>query len=321
MIDRGKPAHARALAWLIQFGLLPERPALWPAKLCELAAQYASLSSAYCGDSSQTTLEALVESIVPRDLGRSVLLFSQIFADLGLDTGYFDPAFIRFLRIFAVLSKADPAFRYFQGYDRFAYVAAAVSTAFCLFLGVSADNAEAITYFLTNFFLVKIAWRDPPDPRALINSQEIFGDVAGDLRRFYPATAAALASQKLQPNIYALKWVMVLFAEQHPVPDLLLVWDFVALNISALQPYVSGLIVAHLNQVQLGMDFTETVQRIQNTRQFDIARLVREADRVVGKAPSPVRQAEVPRGLPSAVFVIVPLVILAVAAYLVYRLL
>jgi hypothetical protein len=43
----------------------------------------------------------------------------------------------------------------------------------------------------------------------------------------------------------------------------------------------------------VGMDLTEPVQRIQNTRQFDVGRLVREADCVVVKASALVNQPDV----------------------------
>jgi hypothetical protein len=319
MINRKKPQYSRLIPWLLQFELIPTKPSQWPSAFSALATSYASHIAAYCGDSSRESLEPLVESIVPRDLSRSVGMCSTIFATLGIDETFFDRPLIRFLRIFVILSKIEPGLKYFQGYDRFAYICAAVSSTFCLRLGLSVEIAEAVCCSVTHFFLTKLAWRDPPTEKAILNSGTIFADVDTALRRFFPATASALDSQHLQPTVYALKWIMVLFAENHPIEDLLLVWDFIVLNVGNAHSYIVGLVIGQLNQIQIGMDLSETIQRIQNKQEFIIDRLIADADRVVGKRPISTQVSEKRGGVSPILVFAIPLFIVIIGAYLLYH--
>jgi hypothetical protein len=314
--DPSKPVANRVVAWLLQFGLLAQdRPHEWPAALSELVVSYDSLRSQYCPDYTQDQLNAATESIVSRDLERSTVMLSETFNNLGVDTSLFADPVLRGTRVFLLISKVSPKLKWAQGYDRFLSISAAVSSAFCEALGLSADVSEAICYAISSRLIGHVSFAD----EVLGGSREIFDEVAKAMKRRAPATFSGLASQNLEPKVYALRWVLILFADQHPARSLLVIWDFILLHLDRKQECLCALVVAHLNQVELGTSSFETVRRIQGKTDFRIGHLIKDTVRFMGKAPLVVESGVGKRGIPFFTAVTVPLIIIVIAGYFLYN--
>jgi hypothetical protein len=314
-LDLSKSQASRLIPYFLKLGVIPAESDRWASALTELVQSYASLVELHCPTEDLAAIEAGLPPIVPRDLGRSLPVFSPVFTALGLSLDLFPDPKLRFTRLFAIMHGADTTFVYLQGYDRFAFICAAIVAAFCTPLKVPLTVVDALTYFLTRAFISKL------DYGYIITDHdraaETYAALTIVMERVSPATASALKSQRLQPALYALNWYLALFSEQHPIAQTLVVWDLIVLNIENREDYVNGLIAAHLNQIQIGLNQNDTIQRIVGAKTFNLERLARDAQRaVMGQE----KLAPAPReGVPLAVAVIIPIIVFVVAGWILYR--
>ena len=316
-LDFEKPASSRMLSWMVQFKLLPEKAGEWAPKLTSLVKSYNALVEKHCSGYSLDKIKESLPAIIPRDLGRSKVLFDRIFEGLELDKKFFDDSDLRIHRIFLVIQATAEGFEYLQGFDRFIYIMAAVATAFCAKVGLSSSYCEAFTFHMTKYALTKLAWSKLVFDQTEAN--DIYFEIMEILRRAYPATAAALNSQQLRPEMFALNWLLLLFAEQHPIDELLLVWDLIFRNIGDYHEYVLALLVAHLNQIQIGLNTTDTMQRLMKTNSFDMTRLVKDVEKITNKKPVVVTTNERSGGIPPGIVIVSLLALVAVGAFILYR--
>ena len=316
-LDLQKSESSRMVAWMVRFKILPEKAGEWAAILTKLVKDYNDLIERHCSGYSLDKIKELLPAIIPRDLGRSKFLFQRIFNELDIDSKFFDDDDLRIHRIFFMIQSTEKQFEYLQGYDRFVYIMAAVSSAFCLSIGLDASYCEAFTFYLARHALTKLTWAV-----LVLNQSEasdITFEIAEMLRKSYPATAAALNSQQLRIDMFALNWLLLLFVEQHPIDELLLVWDLIFRNIDHYHEYVLAMFVAHLNQVQIGLNATDTIQRLTKTNSFDLARLVKDIEKVMGKKPVVVTTNQRSGGIPPGLFVLVVALLLIIVALILYK--
>jgi hypothetical protein len=294
MVDASKlPAH-RAIAWLFQFKILPPDPQNWPSVLLDLVTSYHELPPPLRQDDR---------------LHQSIGLFSEIFADLGVDQCFFDNALARFTRIIDRIVR-DVGVPWSPDSDRFVYVCAAVSAAFCELLSLSSDVAEAICHALSHVLIAKIAWTGS----MLGCSPVIFEGITRKVEKCLRPTFALLRRQHLDAKVYALRWLLLLFAEQHPPRDLLVVWDFIFLHIDRLSDYIAALVAAHLNQSRFGLTQSETAMALQAKMEFDLGRLIADADRAMRNLP-----VNVIPGIPLLCGVSFPLAVIVAASFALCR--
>lgn len=314
-LDIKKPFFNRMICWMLKFGLLSQKPGTWGAELEAMVSKYESLVSESCADFGLEQVKASLPAIIPRDLGRSEILFQHVFEDLDLPL--FDDYQLRLHRIFLVLLHEVKDFEYLQGYDRFLYIMTAVAAAFCVHTGLKSGAIEAFSYQLVKYSLTKIVFS-----RVILNQEEA-GDLYFELdemmSKHSPATAAAFRSQSLKPEMFALNWLLLLFAEKHPMEDLLVVWDRIFLDIANLETHVLALVVAHLNQVQIGLNTTDTMQRILKTSDFNLERLFRDVEKMTSKERVVVTTNERRGGIPPACVVLGLITIVSVGAAFMYK--
>lgn len=314
-LDSEKPLFNRMICWMLKAGLLGSSSKTWCSSLQNMVDTYEKLIGESCSGYDINQIKESLPAIIPRDLGRSEILFRNIFEDLGLSP--FDDYQLRLHRIFLVLSHEMKDFEYLQGYDRFLYIMTAVSYSFCLHTGFQTNAMEAFAYQLVKFAMMNLTFG-----KIVLNPEQA-GDVYFELDeimgKYSPATAAAFRSQQLRPEMFALNWLLLLFAEQHPIDELLLVWDMIFLNISRFETYVLSLVVAHLNQVQIGMNTADTMQRILKTSSFNIERLIRDVQKMTATEKIIVTTNEKRGGIPPAFPVLILMAIVAVGAYFMYR--
>jgi hypothetical protein len=315
-LDQKKGNSGRLMAWLFEFGLLPKDPDQWPRDLTDLVTSYRSLVKKIGSADDLQKIKERLEAIIPRDLGRSLHLFDTYCKDVCLDSAYFSPPDLRFLRIFLVISTTDKDFQYLQGYDRFAFICAIVSCHFSLALGLKADIAEAFTFHLTHFITTKVAFSHLILDRK--RSEQSFAELSLLLEKGSPATFSAFRWQKITPDVYALNWLLALFSDQHPLNQVFMIWDLIFLHLDCRELYVNSLCIAHLNQCQMGLNAAETVQRILKASNFDLKRLAEEADRISGFTRIESMGNEKRRGLNPGTVLLVILGVVCFAFFFVY---
>ncbi len=94
-------------------------------------------------------------------------------------------------------------------------------------------------------------WRCPPLRIAHSSTPH------GRLRYHDPELCAFLDTHKLSPLLYALKWVLTLFAYKCEVEPLCMLWDHLLLGMDPFQIYFVSL--AHLSIIRAGAAAHSTV--------------------------------------------------------------
>jgi hypothetical protein len=80
----------------------------------------------------------------------------------------------------------------------------------------------------------------------------------------------------LTPAHFALRWVIVLFADEHNLQDTWLLWDAIVAHRANASAFIRQLSVAHLLQVPLGK-YEQVIEDIQNNREWNVPELIRVA--------------------------------------------
>lgn len=317
-----KSFHDHLLPWLIQFNIIPSDEKLWPESLNKLIENYKNCVSKYAADGEEpdtAALEKKLEDIVPRDLGRSLKIFTEMMSDLKINEAAFPNPSFRFHRIFVILRNEIPKFSYLQGNDRFVYISTIVSLLFCSQFEVQPDVAEAFGYHVSKHLLEKLAFGNAvldPDESFLV-----FNGLSELIAKATPATYSAFNSQGLKPEMYALNWYLLLFADQYEIDQLLVVWDHLFLNVDKFQNYVTVLCASHLNQIQIGNNVGETMQRILKARDFNLTRLFNDAERIQNRKDGTVKTVTVPSSKTPGWVIILIILILIIIVIIMYVLL
>ncbi|OHT07674.1 hypothetical protein TRFO_24094 [Tritrichomonas foetus] len=286
--DISKPQYNRLVSWFVLFNLLSANSSEWPGKLNTLQQTYAEKSSNI--DNDLEKLKGELPAIIPRDLGRSFSVFYQFYQDLHLTANYFDEEVLRIHRIFYFLTKECESFDYIQGLDRIVYLCVCVACSFCIQIGLNADYAESFGFYASKHFISEISIANQVlDPE---QSSLIFMDVADFINTASAVTASAYKSQNLRADMYSMNFLLQLFAQQHEPVETLTLWDLIILHSKSSEkdkPFkideaskfriIYSILMAHLMQVQIGVNTTETLQRILKTDDYNFTRLINDTNR------------------------------------------
>ncbi|KAK8846210.1 hypothetical protein M9Y10_020216 [Tritrichomonas musculus] len=324
--DLNKPQCNRLISWFVKFKLLPDNSSNWASKLNELLFNYEDLKKK-SGIADTTQLEEITKelpAIIPRDLGRSFNLFNDYLELLNLKDDTFDESRLRIHRIFYFLQKNCPDFDYLQGYDRFIYLSVCISISFCHELQLNSNATEAFAYYVSYYFIsfVSIAKEVlDPDLNLLIMS-----DLNDFLKNSSAPTASAYKYQNLKCEMYAMNYLLLLFAEQHEPIETLVLWDLIVLHTNfenkikgdqKKKEFIYAMTVSHLVQIQIGINTTDTMQRIVKANDFNFQRLVNDTNRFFLRKPVNQITAERRGGIPPGIVICVgAIVILAVGIFL-----
>jgi len=110
------------------------------------------------------------------------------------------------------------------------------------------------------------------------------------LKRADPALFNHLKSLAVQPQLFGLRWVRVLFSREFSSADCLLLWDgiFASGPDLHLVPYVAVAMLMFVRQQLLGADYIGCLSRLQNFPQMDDVRLLIDvARRLKGEKQQP----------------------------------
>ena len=281
-LEEDKSPSERFLVYLLKFEIIPKTKTAvgsWCEHLNMLIDKYYQMKEHYIGDTSVEEIKKQLDPIIPRDMERSISLYREYRKEFEYDNTFIDDAESIFSRIYFILSKEMEGYHYFQGHDRFLYIASVIVEAFCTEISVKTEVAEALIYYLFKGFMEKLYLKD------IINDQEKLKDFFLRTSVLFvnksPITCCKLAKFGLKPEMFAMNYVMLLFIEQHNLKQLLNLWDQIVLHIDQVESYISSLIVAHVNQIDLGNNQTEASQRILKENDFFLQRLIYEANELI----------------------------------------
>jgi hypothetical protein len=269
-IDLEKPNADRFLSWLIVFGLSDGKL----SAITELHSKYQAIITLRFPADATKPLEPLDKEprhLITVDLDRSLPGFFK-FADLiNVKLPDRKVCFLHSRRILSALVLADKFYFYTQGYDRYMLLIYLVALDFTAKANLPAEVAESLAFHLTAKVL-RLA--DVPDVLDNIEQTEPkFRALDAIVQVKFPELHQELVKSGHGSLQYALKWRLLLFADEHPVKEVYAIWDSIFVLKESLQEFFYDLCVGHLEQVRIKEEPT-IVEQIQRYRDWDCNKLL-----------------------------------------------
>ena len=221
------------------------------------------------------TLEKKQANVVCADISRYISTFLRMSEALSLPKEILEKAQFHCYRIIAIQCYKKKGFRYTQGYDRYIMICYLLSMCFCQQTGLSSSFAEASAFNLSSSLIemanVPSLLESPPV------TEKHFQKMDEEIFKLCPSTAKILHSSGHQSIYFALRWEILMFADEHDIDEILLLWDQIIYRKNRFQEFKFALCLAHIIQVPLANSNEIMVEKIQNFRDWDHHKLILDA--------------------------------------------
>lgn len=268
-----KDGRDRLFSWLVKLNVVKTVTA---SSLLQLYNDYQAMIQNYFHDIDNplADLEESQRQIMTADVTRSIMWFETISSDIGLSRDDIAGTERHIYRILASLVKTDRIYEYTQGYDRFVHVAYSLGLLFAVSFGIQADFGEALAFYLSKKMIELVRVWDVLENIQI--KQKEFEKLDKVVRNVAPDVAENLCEHG--SFHYALKWRLLMFADEHKITDLLLIWDAIFLKKDKFDEYMTDMILAHVRQVKPDPDFI-MIERIQKFRNWDAEEILAYANK------------------------------------------
>jgi hypothetical protein len=281
--DITKSNATRFVCWMISFGFLSPSEVAWARQLFSLYEDYR------CRLGTLTDLQNPITDIVSEsesrliqvDVFRGIHWFERHAIDLRLSPFLISHASLRMTRVLVLLSLNFESLSYTQSYDRYSYITFLLTLDFCAQTGLPSVFAEAMSFFLTHEFLVLV-----DIPRMLENPMQTelhFHEIDEKLVVYAPAVILPMRAAGQGSVHFALRWEMLLFAHEHRIRPLLLIWDQILVNRRRFREYLLALVFAHVRQIPPVRGDEIVVEKLQKFKDWDVGRLIDDSEMFVRK--------------------------------------
>ena len=96
-----------------------------------------------------------------------------------------------------------------------------------------------------------------------------------------PSVMQAFASSNQSSVHFALRWEIMLFADEHNFEGLMLIWDNIIAHHTCASSYIEALCIAHFKQAP-----SESLSDLQHFKKWDYKKLLLDADKEFNKGGS-----------------------------------
>ena len=264
----------RFLAWMLCLDILPDNKAQWAGECFNIWIQYKSKMINYLGSDNEDPLSQLPQNeayLVSSDLSRTASFFNKLAASINLNSQETESAFFHTSRVFSLMILSDPTFSYTQGCDRYVYTVYLLSILFAKHFDLPLSFAEAATFVIaTKLMELSNITHYLKNPQKIESHfQELdkkFMQINGNLMQQY-------ASRGQSSVFFALRWEILMFADEHDFNGLTLIWDQIISRKKYYPAYIEALCCAHFAQAPEGQ-----INALQHFRQWDYKKLLTDAD-------------------------------------------
>lgn len=267
------PPEDRALAWLNLLSIYPANPQHWITVCKTISKSYKNITKNFSENLSDQasnvilknrpcdyTLDDKIIDSIRTDVNRSIPQLLYLIHNDGSSCKTLDEEndlaihMSRIERILYVFAKVNPNFGYIQGFNELIiplyYV---MYSALNLFVG-KVEYVEAITYEAFSFLLISSDLSDFFNFNLSICEDKLspFNQL---LSRNLPKTYKKLKFLNISPIQYAYKWFNIMFSQEHPLPQLLPLWDSLLAHINNLSLFEYAIGVARIQTVHEKIEF------------------------------------------------------------------
>lgn len=273
----------RLISWLILFKIIPHTQVRSAIGISARYEQYQKLVQKQIGD-AEDPLKKLNEKesrVIIADINRSQHWFAAMVNSLNedddqkIDEFYTKDVRTHAIRILVMLSLTSKFYSYIQGFDRYVLIAYLLGLSFVSKSGLQTNVAESISYFLS----LKLLKLTNPGQLLANNDKTVihFGKLDAKIEKQCPQLYTKMSENSISSLLFALRWQLLIFADEHEIKGLLYLWDNVILNQNQYPAYIENLSLAHISQLPPN-EPGNLIEIAQHYRKWDNVELVKTAD-------------------------------------------
>lgn len=276
-MDVNKDNSSRFICWMISYHILSPDHDKWATELYNLYQRYGKIIEAHIPDPDRPLqyVQSNSGTVIQCDLMRGINWFNLMANELKLSEFYTSDAEHRITRILCALSLSAHNFSYCQGYDRYMFVVYLLALDFCSQSALPPQFAESVTYFLGNEFIKMTeisAYLENP-----VKTEEHFLELDSAISAVIPDTMALLTQVQQGSIHFALRWELLLFADEYDIRPLMLLWDQILYMKDRYRDFLFGLCIAHAKQVPLALPDEIMIEKIQQFKSWNVQTIISDA--------------------------------------------
>jgi hypothetical protein len=184
----------------------------------------------------------------------------------------------RLERVLYLFARVNPTLSYLQGFNEL------VSVLYFVFLSAlpvfeeSSDEVEAFVFYCFQQLLGTTGIQE------LFTTQDKSSLIHGRLRRFMevlrshvPRAHSIIIGNDIHPLCFCFRWLNLLFAQEHHMPNLVMIWDSLFAHFDELVEYATYLAAAQVSIVEPGLqknNYADSITMLQTVHVDDIRRLL-----------------------------------------------
>lgn len=298
------PVEDRCFAWLVTLGVFPRNPNEWRTTRSQIVALYDLLIKEYQVenwlnvvfkknarksdfDVDNRGIMALIHTDIIRT-GRHIFFFPPdprvVEGDSDECLYAFHSTVRKLERILYVFARSNENYGYMQGFNELVAPILYVVTKAKKIFDEDDFECEAMTFYLFQNLLTtsKISeFYDTKDKAAQLESRlNCFHNL---FARLCPKLSKTFDSNNIDPFIYAFRWFNLIFAQEHDLPSLLILWDSCFSYFDQISDYILYVGVAHILEVSCRfkkLDFSTIVEVLQNMQEPNIYNILKETNKL-----------------------------------------
>ena len=290
-----KSLTQRLISWLIYIRLIPDSIEKFIPQVLSLCLNYYSYLVEYniVNDkkSPLLKLDPIEASDISNDTLRTIVWYSEnkksYYEHFQLQMNDDEKkALFCVNRIFTVYYLTENEnFAYFQGYERFAFIAYFLSNEFVQKYNLSPFLSEVFCSFLTKSIIHLSFIKELINYGS--NSVGHFSQIDEKINVFFPEIYSILKANGNGSQHFVMRWELLLFADEHDIYNLLLILDHLLLRYYddvERKKIMECLVLSHINQVANNIkdvhfiSGNSLVKLLQNFKDWNVEKIVEDAE-------------------------------------------
>ena len=270
-----KEVSNRIISYLICLRIIPHSRPKWSFSLSKAFHIYFEHVSHYLSNSPEDPLSTVpirYENVMRNDFSRTINWFFQIAASYQVDLTKFSNSLFRISRIYTILLHEHPEISYSQGYDRYGCIFLALLSRFCQTCNINIDFAEALTYHLVSAILSILPMVSLLDHQERLISH--FQDLDKILMNYNLNQYNLLERKGVSIILFGVKWELLLFADEHPLEDILRLWDQIFGRLEDYQNVIMAMTISHINQVYIPNNDNKVLETVSHFSNWNVSNII-----------------------------------------------
>jgi hypothetical protein len=302
------PAEDRAISWLLLSSTFPPHPEEWPTFRLSRMTEYLSFvrefsienyeikifpdSTDFCdfGVPDQPLMD-LIHGDIIRTSHHLAFLPKP---DLNIESDDPEQSLLpfhsqmrRIERILYIFARVNPTLSYLQGFNELVTVLFYAYSSAIPFFNNDMSEVETFVFYTFQQMLSMTKLQElftTQDKSSLIHHRlAVFMQI---LRAHLPLAAKIIEGHGIHPLCFCFRWLNLLFAQEHMMPNLVVIWDALFAHFDEFVEYASYLAVAHVKMIEGYLseeDYLKTITSLQKATVNNVKELLAWGSEFWGK--------------------------------------